>query len=118
MWNHSLRTMKEHPTLSYDEMSCLVAYIWSVRTAGSPERGRRVFAQAGCVDCHDMSDTGGATDVQVQTAERDLPTYLLSVLWQHGPSMYDEMEKEGVSWPRLTERDVADLEAWLLVSSE
>lgn len=118
MWNHGLRPMEAHPTLSYDEMSCLIAYIWSARTTGDPERGRKVFTQAGCADCHETSDTGGAASVRVQAGELDLPTYLMSVLWQHGPSMYDEMEQEGVSWPRLTERDVADLEAWLTASPE
>ena len=38
---------------------------------------------------------------------------MISVLWQHGPAMLQEMQKKNVPWPRFTPSELSDLTAYL-----
>ena len=38
---------------------------------------------------------------------------MVSVLWQHGPSMLDQMKTKGIAWPRFEGTQMADLIAYL-----
>ena len=47
MWNHALARLKTWPAVSYDEMSSLVGYLWSLEPGGDPRHGERAFAKRG-----------------------------------------------------------------------
>ncbi len=80
MWNHSYEMRKrmeekgmERPLLSSQEMTDLVAYLFSIRyfdEPGNPNRGRAVFVKGQCNVCH----AKGSKKFGLSTTERsDLP---------------------------------------------
>jgi mono/diheme cytochrome c family protein len=114
MWNHAPGTAENHPPLSYEEMSGLVSYLWSLQAGGDPHRGRQLLASKKCAGCH--GDAAAAADKSKPhlAAEGQLvPAAVVTALWSHGPSMQAEMRKQGLSWPRLTDSEVANLAAYL-----
>ncbi len=113
MWNHAPRI--PNPTaVSEDEMRRIIAYTWSAqffRPHGDAGRGSKVFSDKGCAGCHG-DRSSGAPDLKASKRQMSSIT-LVSVLWQHGPQMYDSMKKKGGEWPRLTKSDVSNLTAYL-----
>jgi mono/diheme cytochrome c family protein len=109
MWNHALARLKTWPAVSYDEMSSLVGYLWSLEPGGNPRRGERAFAKRNCADCH--ADQGKGVQA---LRERDLsPVPLIAALWSHGPAMQAEMNKRRLAWPRIGGTEIADMAAYL-----
>jgi len=74
LWNHALTGMEERPSLSYEEMSALISYLWFGTAAGDPSRGKRAFVKRNCATCHE--DLRGLSPVAVMTA-----------VWNHGPAI-------------------------------
>jgi mono/diheme cytochrome c family protein len=121
MWNHRPlmevaarnRGLQLQP-FAGDEMADLLAHLFeqgyfSVR--GEPRRGERLFSQKGCASCHGQAASGApnlrATDTTFSA------TRFAAAVWGHGPAMLDRMQQQGMKWPALTDRDVADLLAFL-----
>jgi mono/diheme cytochrome c family protein len=113
MWNHAPRIA--NPTaVSEEEMRRIIAYTWSAqffRPHGDATRGSKVFADKGCSGCHGAGSSG-APDLKASPRPTS-PVTLVSVLWRHGPKMYEGMKKKGGDWPRLTASDVGNLTAYL-----
>jgi hypothetical protein len=38
---------------------------------------------------------------------------MVSILWEHGPRMLDQMTQRHLAWPRFTAREMSDLIAYL-----
>jgi mono/diheme cytochrome c family protein len=109
MWNHALTRLKARPAVSYDEMSSLVGYLWSLEPGGDPRHGERAFARRKCADCHADLGKGALT-----LSARDLsPVFLITALWSHGPAMQAEMNRKSLAWPRIGRSDIADMAAYL-----
>jgi cytochrome c551/c552 len=115
MWNHAPR-MVNAPLLTIDEMRQILAYIWErqyLGTNGNAEHGSRVFEKKNCVVCH--NDSPGAAPHLGRRERPYSPVTMISVLWQHGPAMLQEMQKKNVPWPRFTPSELSDLTAYLNV---
>jgi hypothetical protein len=109
MWNHALTRLKTRPAVTYDEMSSLVGYLWSLEPGGDARHGERAFAKRKCADCHADSGKGALT-----LSERDLsPVLLITALWSHGPAMQAEMSRKNLTWPRVGRSELADMAAYL-----
>jgi cytochrome c551/c552 len=78
--------------------------------AGDPESGRTLFRERGCVRCHD-GGVAGAPDL-ARVARRD-PVSFAAAMWNKGPRMMAAMQGQGMSVPRLTGAEMADLTAYL-----
>jgi mono/diheme cytochrome c family protein len=114
MWNHEpvmakagARAAKFAP----DEMRELLGYLWAQQffeDTGSPSQGRRVYASKKCASCHE----GSSNKAPLLKGTYSGAT-MVSVLWRHGPSMLDQMKKDGVKWPRFDGVQMADLIAYL-----
>jgi mono/diheme cytochrome c family protein len=116
MWNHG-PVMKTAPaTFQPGEMRKLVSYIWSQRyleNRGSLERGKKVFAAKKCAECHNNSSSGAPS---LASRDRDYSGItMVSVLWQHGPTMLGRMQARKLPWPRFETHEMADLIAYLNV---
>lgn len=124
LWNHSpdmTREMRERgmergrftPQEMADIVSCLLVLRQS-RRAGDIDRGRRVFVERGCTECHDDEDAGGDAAPGVQKLSTvTTPVAFAHAVWNHGVPMLNVMSGEGSGWPLFQRGDVTDLTAYL-----
>ncbi len=114
MWNHE-PSMKQPPVLTQDEMRAILGYVWAqefFQGAGNPERGKKVFAEKRCAECHTKGAGGAPTLAKGKGAYTDIT--MVAALWQHGPHMLKAMEQKRIAWPRFnTGQQMADLIAYL-----
>jgi mono/diheme cytochrome c family protein len=104
------------PTLSPEEMSDIVAYLYSVRyfkQAGDPRRGVIASANKGCFDCHALFGERGKTAVDLATVTGlDTPAGVLAALWKHS-IIDDPRPLKERRWPTFRGEEMADLVAYL-----
>ena len=132
LWNHGpemaakMADLKlDRPRLEGDDVAHIVAFIrGEVQTAvlqelayaqaGSPLAGKAVFRERGCIKCHAIAGAGGTVGPDLGTP-RAIRTVAETAreLWNHGPPMWAKMKDLGVAFPRLTDREMADLLAYL-----
>jgi mono/diheme cytochrome c family protein len=114
MWNHEPIMSKAGATpvkFAPGEMKDLLGYLWSERffeQEGLAVAGRRAFVAKRCASCHE-----NASGKAPKLAGSFNGATMVSALWRHGPSMLNEMKKEGVAWPRFEGSQMADLIAYL-----
>jgi cytochrome c2 len=124
MWNHSpgmWEAMKkqgvERPHFEGQEMADLIAFLYRLRyfeSAGSQQIGRAVFARRGCSRCHGAAGEGASWGPSLQRHRGNFTSVsLATVLWQHGPKMYQHTRETGLPWPHLEANEVGDLVAFL-----
>ena len=114
MWNHQPDMTPQPPSLSQEEMSRILGYVWAsqyFRGEGDATRGSKVFHQKGCASCHDDPSSGAPKLARGKEGYSDIT--MIAVLWSHGPTMLQRMEQKGLSWPRFTTPQMADLIAYL-----
>ena len=124
MWNKAPRMLQAMesrqvtpPTLRPDEMSDLVAYLYSVRyfrQSGEPRRGVILAVNRGCFDCHGLYGERGkpASDL---TLAKDLgtPAGVLAALWNHAFVDDPRQARDRRPWPTFRADEMADLMAYL-----
>jgi cytochrome c551/c552 len=120
MWNHSSEMslkMKEkgmdRPTLSPQEMSNIIAYLFSTRYFDEPgvsERGKAVFAKKRCNSCHTKGAKAGDLS---QLKGQISPIFMARALWNHGPEMLEKMRKAKVPWQKIDGKEMVDLMEYL-----
>ena len=113
MWNHSPKMTGQAKTFAPGEMPQLLSYIWAdqyFEASGNPNAGRKVFSSKSCTTCH--SGSGGAPDLSERKGQFSSVSMVAS-LWRHGPTMLDKMKQMNIQWPRLSERQMSDLIAYL-----
>lgn len=76
----------------------------------NPLKGRYVFEQKGCIDCHDGNDSG--PDL-VENEYYGTSLELASTLWNHLPKMLLQIGEEGLSFPNFTTAEFSDLLTYL-----
>ena len=120
MWNHSPKMWKgieekrmERPTLSPQEMTDLVAYLFSTQyfdEAGNPEEGKNIFVKKQCILCHSKSTKmPNLSALKGQIS----PILMAQTMWNHGPEMLEKMRKAKVSWRKIDGKEMADLMEYL-----
>ncbi len=132
LWNHGpemaakMADMKlTRPVLEGDDVAHLVAFIrggagpagpmeLAYAEAGNPDAGQFVFHAKGCVRCHAVAGAGGSVgpDLGKVRAPENV-SHIAGAMWNHGPKMWAKMAELGVPVPKLTDRDMADLLAYL-----
>ncbi|HLM99407.1 MAG TPA: cytochrome c [Bryobacteraceae bacterium] len=115
MWNHAPRMVQPVPSLTEDEMRQLLSFLWMrqfVYPAASESRGKQLFTEKHCADCH-TSGTNGAPPLPGQARKYSEVT-IMSALWGHGPQMLSRMRQAHIPWPRFKNPEqLADLIAYL-----
>jgi cytochrome c2 len=81
---------------------------------GSPFRGRTLFVDKLCDQCHSIWGHGGTTGPEISRviAGKALPQ-LTGEFWNHTPRMMDEMAGKGYAWPTMDHQEMADLLSYL-----
>lgn len=123
MWNHALEmreSMRERgiawPSFTATELADLIAFLYFLPfadRAGDPDKGREIFAQRSCSDCHaDQGSAHPGPDLLSSEAASS-PALLVAAMWNHAPVMKEAIVSEGRPWPELTGDDLRDLLAFL-----
>ena len=131
MWNHGpamAATMREkgiaRPSFSGSELADLIEYIKSTAPtksespvtllAGSSDRGRRLFTDKHCSECHSVAGHGGKVgpDLADKALHRSL-TDFAAEMWNKTPAMLAAMKTRKVAAPRLEPEEMADIVAYL-----
>jgi cytochrome c551/c552 len=127
MWNHSptmIDFMKEesldYPQFDGNEMADLIAYLYFLGfedPPGNSNRGKLVFTDKGCADCHEEGGQSVGPDLS------DLKTIssrakILQRMWNHASSMEDLLLIQNNEWPTLTTKEMQDLSAYLRSTSK
>jgi cytochrome c551/c552 len=110
------------PHLDAWEAADLMAFLFwaaSASPVGSPDTGRALFAEKGCVACHQVGNVGGVLGPRLDgSAARFSSIELAAALWNHAPAMGAEMVSRGVRRPTLSGSDLDHLVAYLRASGD
>ncbi len=123
LWNHApdmSRRMEEVrmelPHLSPREAGDLFAYVYTLGyfgDRGDSLRGEALFQEKSCVRCHQVGGVGGVVGPVLDgVGARGVPIELATSMWNHGPAMLKASRTRGISRPRLSGQDIADLVAY------
>jgi mono/diheme cytochrome c family protein len=124
MWNHApqLQILKKtHPRLALGlegkEAADLIAYLYTLRSLDPPgdrARGREVYERKNCVLCHGPAALGTEQAPSLRKLRGSFtPIFIAETLWEHGPKIFEQMAKRGVSWPKMDTQEMDDLLAFL-----
>lgn len=119
MWNHAPRMWQaieakglHYPTLSYEETSQLVTYLYMCAYAdniGNSKRGERLFEERKCAQCHGRkSQKPGLVNI----SDSEDPLSWTQALWNHASAMKTKMRTAGIQWPTFRANDIRDLIAY------
>lgn len=124
MWNHSA-TMDEkmresrltRPVFTDVEIGDLLAFLYFLNyfdEPGDTRKGRALFVEKHCVECHAIGREGGRTGPRLDDFPRGTPPlYIAQGLWNHGPGMTATMRARRLELPTFKDREIVDLFAWL-----
>jgi mono/diheme cytochrome c family protein len=124
MWNHGPKMWArmaergiEVPTLSAEEMSDLVSFLYFLQfidPPGDPRRGQMVYRDKRCGSCHGAAGSQGAPDFQRIVEQLRTPLAVITAMWNHAGQMTELMAEQNLAWPVLRGGEMADLIAYLL----
>jgi mono/diheme cytochrome c family protein len=117
MWSAMAKADIAPPRVDEQEAADLLAFFYSARyfnRPGDAARGRRVFVDDHCVECHAIraSEHKIGPSVESWQALAD-PIALVQQMWNHAPEMKAEFAKRKISWPELTSQNLEDLLVYL-----
>ncbi len=118
MWSAMARDGVERPELAPQDVRDIFAFLYAVRyfePSGDSDRGRRAFLSKQCHRCHALVRTneGGIGSPVPEWPSLSDPVAFLEAMWNHGESMQQETAADEMPWPALTNRELADLLAYL-----
>lgn len=124
LWNHlpeQVEAMRSAglapPRLPARDAGSLVAFLYSLRyldPAGAPERGRRLFRQKGCAECHQVGGVGGVVGPSLDfLGIYAAPIQVAAAMWNHGPRMLEAFDARDIPRPEFTGSEFGDLIAFL-----
>lgn len=81
---------------------------------GDPVKGKKLAEGKGCLRCHSHGGVGGTLGPDFDEMDLNYSvTQIAGKMWNHGPKMWDTMEKEGISFPVFENGEMADVIAYL-----
>ena len=117
MWSAMSKANIQVPQVSTDQAGDLFAYFYAARffeKPGEAERGKRVFQEKHCADCHALTSSGGGAGPPVEKWESlQAPIILIEHMWNHQTQMHNAMAARGITWPQLSSQELDDLLVYL-----
>lgn len=124
IWNHfpymqeRMGGMRiEWPIFSPEELSRLISYLYSLEffdVSGDEDRGRMLFSEKGCLDCHSLGGKGGKKGPDLEKFKRGLsPIFMVQAMWNHVPEMSALLEDQKSNWPVFRDNQLMDLLAFV-----
>lgn len=120
MWNHApamWAAMRQRgtpiPELSEQDAGDLFAFFYSSRyfdRPGDAARGKRIFAEKHCADCHGLTTpgSGGALPLS-RWRSLQSPIALVEAMWNHAGQMKEQFARRNLPWQQLTSQMMADI---------
>lgn len=131
MWNHgpAIKEKMDELNVSWPqfegvEITDLLAFLRDASTdttservfmrPGNPQVGEELFKKKKCTTCHRVFGVGNeiGPDLTRSTFHKSV-TSIAAVMWDHGPAIWDKMEKTGLGIPTFEDNEMADLAAYL-----
>jgi mono/diheme cytochrome c family protein len=124
MWNHApeMRKIAEQRRVRWvpfrqSEMNDLIAFLYFLQVQDSPGdvlRGRRLFDEKHCSNCHALSGQGQqvASDLSRWRQLRS-PILWAEIMLQHAVEMEQKMRDMGLEWPQFQDNEMVDLIAFI-----
>lgn len=130
LWNHAPAMSAEMrarrippPSLTRQDIEDLVAFFGSAgqeaplasvhALGGEADRGRELFRERGCVRCHRAGGQGGSAGPDLTAVAPRDPVAFAAAMWNKAASMVGAMEAAGITVPRFSGAEMADLVAYL-----
>jgi mono/diheme cytochrome c family protein len=113
------------PTFEKNDIADLVAYIRAAGGSadriyvqpGTPQTGKKLFADKRCSECHSIDDDGntGANRVGPNLRGKLKGSFvtIAGAMWNHGPKMWAKMADRGLSIPSISSAEMSDLVSYL-----
>lgn len=89
---------------------------WGVFLVGDPETGADLFfGRKGCARCHSVGGGGGhlAPDLGYKSHPKAGLGELVTSMWNHAPKMWERMREWKITYPPLSDSEMAHLFAFL-----
>ena len=116
MWEKMQEQGLGYPTMEEEEMESLFSFLYFIRYVdepGDPVAGRALLATKRCIACHSLQGEGGKVGPDLSRWGAYInPIVWAQRMWQHAPGMEAAMQSQGIAWPRLNGRDMANLVAY------
>lgn len=129
MWNHGpdmMEIFREHdikrPTFKGRDIEHVLAALRTPTTKvppgtftmGDPVKGKRLFEEKGCAHCHAYRGVGGTVGPDFADVDLDYSAAQIGgKMWNHGPKMWELMEKEQMKFATFESGEMADVVAYL-----
>ena len=125
LWNHvpAMFTVLHQegltwPTIDADEMAALMAFLGADAArdpAPAPRRGQLTLVAKGCLKCHSYRGEGArvAPDLDTFRADYATPAKWAATIWRHTPGMAAVALSRGISHPRFSDDEMAQLVGFL-----
>jgi cytochrome c551/c552 len=121
MSNHLRGVAIKKPTLTPDDVASLIAFLFTLQyhdQPGDPKVGETLFAQKGCVVCHEVGGRGGRIGPSLDFLKRaDSPVLVAAALWNHGPSMDETLKAQGIPRPTFSGKELGDIIAYIVTAA-
>jgi mono/diheme cytochrome c family protein len=117
MSNHLRGVSIPKPSLSADEVTSLIAFLFTLQyydQPGDAKAGEQAFAAKGCVQCHEVGGQGGRRGPSLDFLKyANSPVLVAVALWNHGPEMAEAVERRGIPRPTFTGKELGDIVAFI-----
>jgi mono/diheme cytochrome c family protein len=117
MSNHLRGVTIPKPSLSADEVTRLIAFLFTLQyydQPGDAKAGEQAFAAKGCVQCHEVGGKGGRRGPSLDFLKHaNSPVLVAVALWNHGPEMAEAVETRGIPRPTFTGKELGDIVAFI-----
>ncbi len=128
LWNHIPQMDRKYrqlqisrPRFTQAEMLDLSGFLYYLRYLGEPgsvARGKKLLASKGCTVCHGLAGRGGRVGPRFEEIRQNAsPLFMAQAMWNHGPSMQEEIENLEVAYPTLTGQDIVDISVYLQMAT-
>lgn len=96
---------------SESDMLDLLSYCYLITyedEAGDPVKGKQLFQQKHCADCHSLSGEPGKIGPDLSRLEGD-PIIWAQRMWNHRRAMLAVMKEKDIPWPTFQNQEMVDL---------
>jgi cytochrome c len=107
------RARLARPALKGEDLIEIAGYLYFIKffdEPGNTTRGRYLFNEKGCSNCHPLSGRGKEGEPGLDQFPQNIsPVYMSEMIWNHGPVMIARMAKLGMKWPSFEGTEMMDL---------